>query len=72
MQVTKLRAADATGLVPAGAYFATLSRRLRDANACEHLMHARRDQEDRELEARHRRCSGVRADNYALRTETRA
>ena len=72
MQVTKLRAAaNATGLVPAGAYFATLSHKLKDANAREHLMHARRDQEDRELEACHRRCSGARANNYALPAETR-
>jgi hypothetical protein len=66
MQVTKLRAsADANGLVPAGAYFANLSRKLQDANARETAMRAQLDEEDRRLEARYRRSSASRANTYA-------
>jgi hypothetical protein len=65
MQVTKLRASvGANGLVPAGAYFATLSRRLNDANVRDNARRAELDQKDRRLEARCRR-SASRANAYA-------
>jgi hypothetical protein len=55
MHVTKLRAsANAGGLVPAGAYFATLSRKLNDTSAREHTMRALLDREDRDLETCYR------------------
>ena len=60
MQVSKLRV-SADGLVPAGAYFANLSRNLRDANAREDVRRAQLDHEDRDLEARYRRQSAARA-----------
>jgi len=59
MHVQKLRA-KADGLVPAGAYFATLSRKLEAANAREDVRRARLDQEDRDLETRYRRQSASR------------
>jgi hypothetical protein len=65
MQVTKLRATDANGLVPAGAYFATLSRKLKDANARERALRTQLDAQDRELEAQYRRGSASRANVYA-------
>lgn len=66
MQVTKLRAStNDDGLVPAGAYFATLSRKLQDANAREDAIRAKLDAEDRGLEARYRRSSGSRSNTYA-------
>jgi hypothetical protein len=66
MQVTKFRAStDANGLVPAGAYFATLSRKLQDANARESAMRAELDETDRKLEARYRRSSASRSNTYA-------
>lgn len=66
MQVTKLLAcADAHGLVPAGAYFTNLSRKLSDANARENVMRERLDQEDRDLEAQYRRRSAARSNTPA-------
>jgi len=66
MHVTKLCAsADANGLVPAGAYFATLSRKLKDVTARESAVRAGLDEEDRELEALYRRDSASRANVYA-------
>ena len=65
MQVTKLRAGNAQGLVPAGAYFANLSSKLRDANAREHGVRSQLDDEDRELETRYRRSSASRGNVYA-------
>lgn len=65
MQVTKLRA-SVDGLVPAGAYFANLSRKLKDANARESALRDELDQEDRDLEAQYRRCSAARGMAYAL------
>lgn len=64
MQVTKLRA-SADGLVPAGAYFANVSRKLKEANARETAMRAQLGEEDRRLEARYRRSSASRANTYA-------
>jgi hypothetical protein len=62
MQVTKLRASsDANGLVPAGRYFAQLSRNLRIANAREQTRSAKVTAEDRELEVLYRRASAARA-----------
>jgi len=65
MQVTKLRASNAQGLVPAGAYFANLSSKLRDANAREHNVRTQLDDEDRELEARYRGSSPSRTNVFA-------
>ena len=62
MQVTKLRASsDANGLVPAGRYFAQLSKNLRFANAREQTRSAKGTAEDRELEVLYRRASAARA-----------
>jgi hypothetical protein len=66
MHVTKLRAsADANGLVPAGTYFASLSHKLQDANSRKDAMREQLDQEERDLEARCRRCPASRAKSYA-------
>jgi hypothetical protein len=64
MQVTKLRG-SADGLVPAGAYFATLSRKLEAANTRERTRRALLDREDRDLETRYRRQSASRTTAYA-------
>jgi len=54
MQVQKLRV-SADGLVPAGAYFTEIAAKLEDMNAREAARCDELDDEDRELEARHRR-----------------
>jgi hypothetical protein len=64
MQVTKLRA-SADGLVPAGAYFANLSRKLKDANARASAMRDDLDREDRDLETQYRRHSAARSSARA-------
>lgn len=72
MRIEKLRgAADDTGLVPAGAYFARLARGLAEANERESAMREKLDAEDRRLEARYRRASAARGNTYAP-TETHA
>jgi len=59
MQIVKLHA-PADGLIPAGTYFARLSRALEDqhtrATSRQHAL----DAEDRALEARYRRASATR------------
>ncbi|HYD89669.1 MAG TPA: hypothetical protein VEA80_19465 [Vitreimonas sp.] len=66
MRVEKLRdAADDTGLVPAGHYFARLARNLQHANAREHAKRLKLDAEDRRLEASYRRASAARGNTFA-------
>jgi hypothetical protein len=66
MQVTKLRARSETnGLVPMGQYFARIAAELENANAREAKLQAKLDAEDARLEARYRRASAARANNYA-------
>lgn len=65
MRVEKLRgAADDSGLVPAGQYFAKLARGLEQANVREAARRAQLDQEDRRLEARYRRASASRDNTF--------
>lgn len=67
MQVQKLRL-KASGLVPAGAYFADIAARLEDMNAREAALREELEEEDRALEALYRNCSAARvsAEEYAL------
>jgi hypothetical protein len=65
MQVTKLRLADESGLVPAGAYFKRLAAELEESNTTEAARRKELDAEDRLLEARYRRASASRANTYA-------
>lgn len=61
MQVQKLRrAADANGLIPAGAFFAQLAAKLEDANVQEAMFQAELDEEDRVLEETYRKRSAAR------------
>lgn len=61
MQVQKLRV-KASGLVPAGAYLATIAAKLEEMNAREAALRDELDEEDRELEALYRVRSGARAE----------
>lgn len=62
MQVTKLRASrDTNGLVPAGRYFAQLSKNLRIANEREQTRSANGRADARELEGLYRRASAARS-----------
>ncbi len=64
MQVQKLRgAADANGLVPAGAFFAKLAAKLEDANYQRASRQAELDEEDRALETTYRKRSASRTYN---------
>jgi hypothetical protein len=69
MQVQKLRA-KASGMVPAGAYFADIAAKLEDMNAREAALRDELDEEDRALEAAYRRRSAARttqpAEQYAM------
>ena len=65
MQVAKLRIAEESGLVPAGAYFKRLASQLADANAVETARQEKLEAEDRELEALYRRRSASRMNTYA-------
>jgi hypothetical protein len=65
MQVAKLRIAEESGLVPAGAYFKRLAAGLKKAKATEAARRAKLDAEDRELEALYRRSSASRSNTYA-------
>lgn len=66
MRVEKLRgAADDSGLVPAGQFFAQLARKLEQANAQETAHRERLDCDDRRLEASYRRASASRSNTFA-------
>lgn len=66
MQVQKLRgAADANGLIPAGAFFAQLAAKLEEANFQEALRAAELEEEDRALEATYRKRSAARTHQPA-------
>lgn len=67
MQVQKLRV-KASGLVPAGAYFADIAARLEDMNARDAALREELEEEDRALEALYRKNSAARvgAEDYAL------
>lgn len=65
MQVAKLRIAEGSGLVPAGAYFKRLAGQLEQANAVAAVRREQLDAEDRELEALYRRASASRSNTYA-------
>ena len=65
MQVQKVRVM-AGGLVPAGAYLATIAVKLEEINAREAALRDELDEEDRELEALYRVRSGARVEQHAL------
>jgi hypothetical protein len=56
MHITKIRSADANGLVPAGAYFAQLATNLSAANARDAAVNEMDEARERKLEARYRRA----------------
>ena len=59
MQVQKLRV-NASGLIPAGAYFADIAAKLEEMNAREATLREELDEEDRALEAMYRKRSAAR------------
>lgn len=61
MQVEKLRV-KASGLVPAGAYFANIAAKLEEMNACEAALREELEEEDRALEAMYRKRSAARVN----------
>lgn len=66
MRVEKLRgAADDSGLIPAGQFFAKLARKLEAANGRETAQRSKLDAEDRRLEASYRRASASRSNTFA-------
>ena len=71
MQVTKVRIADDSGLVPAGLFFQKLASGLRDANAQTAAQLEREEARERRLEERCRRASAGR-NVYAPRVEYHA
>ncbi len=61
MHVQKLRgAADASGLIPAGQFFAQLAAKLEDTNVHEATRRAELHEEDRALETVYRKRSAAR------------
>ena len=64
MQVQKLRV-KASGLVPAGQFFAQLAAKLEEANFEKALREAQLEEEDRVLEATYRTRSAARSGHVA-------